>query len=145
MLMIRLQRIGRRHDPSYKVVVIEKASGPRAGRNVEELGHYDARLRPGSGPLRSEASEAKPDFVIKTDRVKYWLSVGAQASGTVHNLLVREGITTGPKKDVRPSKTIQTIQTKQTEQTAQTITEEPKVQNEENKEEVKEEVATATA
>ena len=94
MLMIRLQRIGRRNDPSFRVVVTEKASGPKAGRYVESLGHYDARLEKGK------------DLVIKADRVKYWLSVGAQCSGTIHNRLVREGLITAKKRDVRPFKVI---------------------------------------
>jgi len=92
--MIRLQRIGRRNDPSYRVVVTDKASGPKAGKSVENLGHYDARL-----------SKSK-DLVINADRVKYWLSVGAQCSGTIHNRLVREGIITAKKRDVRPFKVI---------------------------------------
>lgn len=96
MLMIRLQRLGRKHDPSYRIVVTDKASGPRAGKYVEEIGHYDARREKGSGK----------DVTINSDRAKYWLSVGAQASGTVHNIFVREGIITGKKKDVRPSKTV---------------------------------------
>ncbi|HEY4515030.1 MAG TPA: 30S ribosomal protein S16 [Candidatus Paceibacterota bacterium] len=94
MLMIRLQRLGRKHDPSYRIVVTDKAVGPKAGKYVEELGHYDARRIRGS------------DVVIKADRAKYWLSVGACASGTVHNILVREGIVVGKKKDVRPAKIV---------------------------------------
>ncbi len=94
MLMIRLQRIGRRNDPSFRVVVTEKESGPKAGKYVESLGHYDARLEKGK------------DLVIKADRVKYWLSVGAQCSGTIHNRLVREGLITAKKRDVRPFKVI---------------------------------------
>src|SRR3989344_2245862 len=136
MLMIRLQRVGRRHAPSYRVVVTEKASGPRAGKSVENLGHYDARLEKGK------------DFIVKTERVKYWLSVGAQPSGTVHNLLVREGIISGKKRDVRPSKTIkktETAQTVQAEQTPQTITETVQTTNEEVKIEDKVEEAAQEA
>jgi small subunit ribosomal protein S16 len=94
MLMIRLQRIGRRNDPSFRVVVNEKAAGPKTGKFVESLGHYDPRLGKGK------------DLVIEADRVKYWLSVGAQCSGTIHNRLVREGIITGKARDVRPFKVI---------------------------------------
>ena len=43
---------------------------------------------------------------IKADRAKYWLGVGATASGTLHNLLVREGIVKGKKRDVRPAKIV---------------------------------------
>lgn len=96
--MIRLQRIGRRNDPSFRVVVNEKAAGPKTGRYIEELGHYDPRLEKGK------------DLQMKTDRVKYWLSVGAQPSGTFHNLLIREGILSGKKRDVRPFKVIKKVQ-----------------------------------
>ena len=94
MLMIRLQRIGRRHDPSYRLVVTDKRAGPRAGKHIEELGHYDARREKGK------------DLDIKIERVKHWLSVGAQVSGTLHNLFVREGIVSGKKRDVRPGKIV---------------------------------------
>src|SRR3989344_2823368 len=107
MLMIRLQRIGRRNDPSYRVVVNEKAAGPKTGKFIEELGHYDPRREKGK------------DLQVKTDRVKYWLSVGAQPSGTLHNLLLREGILSGKKKDVRPFKGIKKAETAQTEQASQ--------------------------
>ena len=98
MLMIRLQRIGRRNDPSYRVVVTDKAAGPRTGKFIENLGHYDARLEKGK------------DLVIKADRVKYWLSVGAQCSGTIPNRLLREGLITGKKRDVRPFKVIKKVE-----------------------------------
>ncbi|OHA72629.1 MAG: 30S ribosomal protein S16 [Candidatus Wildermuthbacteria bacterium RIFCSPLOWO2_01_FULL_47_18] len=92
--MIRLQRIGRRNDPSYRIIVNEKSSSPKTGKFIENLGHYDPRLEKGK------------DLLIKADRVKYWLSVGAQTSGTLHNLLVRERVVTGKKRDVRPFKVI---------------------------------------
>ncbi|HEY4482836.1 MAG TPA: 30S ribosomal protein S16 [Candidatus Paceibacterota bacterium] len=138
MLMMRLQRLGRKHDPSYRVVVTEKTSGPKAGKFVEDLGHYDARLGKGLGK----------DLTINTERAKYWLGVGATASGTLHNLLVREGIVKGKKRDVRPAKVVvkETAQTPQTEQTALTMSETEQAPNEEVKTEaVKEEVASETA
>ena len=73
MLMIRLQRVGRKHDPTFRVVVTEKARGPRSGRSIEVLGFYDAR----SGK-RS----------LKPERISYWLGEGAKLSATVHNFLV---------------------------------------------------------
>ena len=130
MLMIRLQRVGRRHDPSYKIVVTEKTAGPRAGRFVEVLGHYDARVDKGAGK----------DLQIKAERVKYWISVGAQTSGTLHNLLVREEIVAGKKRDVRPSKKIKT------KQTTQIMTKIEQAPNEEVKpEEISEEVKAEEA
>lgn len=88
MLKIRLQRIGRKNDPAFRLVVTELQNGPRSGRFLEILGSYNPR-------------HGKPQ--VKVDRVKYWLSVGAQASDTAHNLLVSEKIVSGPKRDVSPS------------------------------------------
>ena len=73
MLMIRLSRIGKKKRPFYRVVVTEKTR-PANGRFVEIVGTYD--------PLK------KPALVeLKDDRVKYWLSKGAQPSDTVRSFL----------------------------------------------------------
>ena len=73
MLMIRLSRIGKKKKPFYRVVVIEKTR-PRNGRVVELVGTYD--------PLKKPA-EVKLD----ADRIKYWMSVGAQPSDTVKSFI----------------------------------------------------------
>ena len=73
MLNIRLQRVGRKNDPSFRVIVTDSKWKPKTGKFLEILGSYDAR-------------KGKP--VINVERAKHWLSVGAQASGTVHNMLV---------------------------------------------------------
>lgn len=99
MLMIRLQRIGRRNDPSFRVVVNEKTAGPKTGKFIESLGHYDPRVEKGK------------DLQVNADRVKYWLSVGAQPSGTINNLLVREKIISGKRIDVRPAKVVKKPET----------------------------------
>jgi len=88
MLMIRLQRVGRKHDPTFRVVVTEKARGVRSGRHVEVLGFYDAR----SGK-RS----------ISPERVKYWLGEGAKLSATVHNFLVDAKLLDAKKINVLPA------------------------------------------
>ena len=72
MLMIRLQRRGKKHQPYYRLVVGEKRS-KMLGEQVESLGWYDPKSR-------------EKDF--KKERVLYWLGVGAKASPTAHNLLV---------------------------------------------------------
>ena len=82
--MIRLKRVGRKHDPSFRVVVTEKHLGTKSNKYKEVLGHYDAR------------SDKK---TLHGERIKYWLSVGAQPSVTVHNLLVSAGIMEGKKKN----------------------------------------------
>ncbi|HEY4979552.1 MAG TPA: 30S ribosomal protein S16 [Candidatus Acidoferrum sp.] len=73
MLTIRLARIGKKKKPFYRVVVIERTRA-RDGRVREAVGTYD--------PLKKPA-EVKLD----ADRVKYWLSVGAQPSDTVRSFI----------------------------------------------------------
>ena len=85
MLKIRLQRVGRKHDPSFRVVVTDSRCGPRSGNIVELVGSYNAR-------------RGRPAF--KTERVKHWIGVGARPSATVHNLLVAQKIVSGPKINV---------------------------------------------
>ena len=92
MLMIRLQRVGRKHDPSYRIVVTEKTRGPKSGDYIEIVGNYDARKEKGKSA------------VVKEDRVKHWISVGAQPSATVQNILISTGIVTGKKIAVHSKK-----------------------------------------
>ncbi len=82
MLIIRLLRVGKRNQPYFKIVVTDKRNAPRKGRFVEEVGFYN--------PLKKEKN-------LKTDRIKYWLSVGAKVSDSVHNMLVKEKIIEGKK------------------------------------------------
>lgn len=81
MLKIRLQRIGRRNDPHFRVVVTEHTTSPR-GKAVEQLGFVDP--------------QEKKQKVDK-ERVLYWISKGAQVSPTVHNLFVSQKILEGKK------------------------------------------------
>ena len=89
MLKIRLQRVGRKHDPSYRVVLIDSRRGPKSGDFIENLGFYDT--------IRKVKQ-------IKGDRVKHWIANGAQVSDTVHNILVAEKVIEGKKKNVLPKK-----------------------------------------
>ena len=73
MLMIRLARFGAKKKPFYRIVVIDSRR-PRNGRFVEIVGTYD--------PLKKPA-EVKLD----ADRIKYWMSVGAQPSDTVKSFI----------------------------------------------------------
>ena len=82
MLVIRFLRVGKKKQPSYKIVVTDKKNPPRAGRFVEQVGFYN--------PLTKEKN-------LKPERVKHWLSVGAKPSDTVYNLLVSEKIIEGKK------------------------------------------------
>ena len=82
MLTIRLQRVGRKNDPSFRVVVTDSKNGPQSGKFKEILGAYNARF-------------GKP--TLNADRIKHWLSVGAKTSETVHNMLVHYKIIDGVK------------------------------------------------
>src|SRR6267154_1670794 len=75
VLMIRLSRIGKKKKPFYRVVVIEKTR-PRDGRVVDAVGTYD--------PLKKPA-----EIKLDADRVKHWLSKGAQPSDTVRSFISR--------------------------------------------------------
>ncbi|MGI6335045.1 MAG: 30S ribosomal protein S16 [Minisyncoccales bacterium] len=86
MLAIRLFRVGKKRQPSYKVVVTNKQNPPQGGQFIEQVGFYN--------PLTNEKT-------LKEDRIKYWLSVGAQASDTVHNMLITEKIIEGEKRKRR--------------------------------------------
>ncbi len=84
MLTIRLQRVGKKKKPSYRFVISEKARDP-FGKSLEILGLY-------------QPSHKEKTLDLKVDRIKYWLSQGAQTSNTVHNLLVKEGVVSADKK-----------------------------------------------
>lgn len=81
MLMIRLQRRGKKHQAAYRVVVGEKRS-KLLGKQTEDLGWYN----PHSNKLE-----------VNKEKVAYWISKGAHPSDTVNNLLVGAGILQGKK------------------------------------------------
>lgn len=91
MLMIRLQRVGRRNHPEFRVVVTEHTRGPKSNNVVEIVGSYNPHA---------------DTVALKGDRIKHWMSMGAQASDTVHNLLVSQGVVEGKKRNVLPKKTV---------------------------------------
>jgi small subunit ribosomal protein S16 len=75
---IRLMRFGRRNRPFYRVVVADSRA-PRDGKYIDKLGYYD--------PLKEPY-----EFKIDEEKVKYWLSKGAEPTETVRALLRRAGI-----------------------------------------------------
>ncbi len=79
--MLKLKRIGKKHQPSYRLIVDEKRH-KIYGKNVEDLGWYN--------PLQDK-------FEFNKERINYWLKNGAQATDTVHNLLVTAEIISGKK------------------------------------------------
>ncbi len=98
MLKIRMQRVGRKHEPVFRLVLTESKNGPKSGKFLEILGSYDSR--------RAEKAE------IKTDRVSHWMSHGVQLSPTVHNILVSRGVIGGKKISVLPTKIINAAKVK---------------------------------
>lgn len=72
MVRIRLARGGKKKKPFYRIVAADSRA-PRDGRFLEVLGYYNPVIEP-------------KDLKINTERVDYWISVGAQMSQTVENL-----------------------------------------------------------
>ncbi|MBP9765901.1 MAG: 30S ribosomal protein S16 [Candidatus Pacebacteria bacterium] len=91
MLKIRLQRLGRKNDPHFKLIVTPHTYKPKTHKFIEDLGYYNAKA-------------GKYEF--KAERVKYWMSVGAKVTPTVFNFLVEQKIVEGKKKNVLPRKSI---------------------------------------
>ena|ERR1700752_1164151 len=89
MLKIRLQRIGRKNDPSFRVVLTDSKNSTKSGRFLEILGTYN----PKSGEVTLEA-----------ERITKHMSLGAKVSDTMHNFLVSKGIVQGKKKNVLSKK-----------------------------------------
>ena len=89
MLKIRLQRIGRKNDPHFRMVVTPHYLKPKTTQYSEIVGTYNVKAG---------------IFECKADRVKYWMSVGAQVSPTVHNLLISKGVIEGKKVNALPRK-----------------------------------------
>lgn len=84
MLTIRFTRKGKKNQPFFRVVLVDKRRSSKGGRAVEELGYMD--------PLKKRKS-------LNKERILYWISKGAQPSDTVHNLLVNEKIIDAKKKN----------------------------------------------
>lgn len=91
MLAIRLKRVGRTNDPSFRIIVQDHRRSPKKTRGlVEYVGFYDARK--GTPQLNGE-------------RIKYWMSQGARPSDTVHNLLIDAKVIPGKKVNAMNKKT----------------------------------------
>ncbi len=84
MITIRLSRVGKKKQPSYRLIVSEKSKDPW-GRFIENLGTYNPLVKPAN-------------IKFNADRIKYWISKGAQTSNTVWNLLIDQGLVTGEKR-----------------------------------------------
>ena len=76
---IRMKKLGRSHQPFFRICATDRRA-PRDGRVLEELGTYDPRV-----------PETDARAILKTDRIDYWLSVGAQPSEKVAILIKKYG------------------------------------------------------
>jgi small subunit ribosomal protein S16 len=94
VLKIRLRRVGKKKQPSYRVVVAD-ARSPRDGRFVESIGHYNPRTEPAT-------------ITVQEDRALYWLSQGAQPTGAVERILRNMG-TFDKLKQLRAGATIEEL------------------------------------
>lgn len=106
MLTIRLNRVGKNRRAAFRLAVQEHTVAP-GGRHVELVGSYDPHTK---------------KAVLKVDRIKYWISQGAQPSDSAFNLLVREKAIEGDKKVKKIPKP------KVEEAVAEVKTEEPKAE-----------------
>ena len=73
---IRMKRFGSKNRPQWRIVVSD-AKMPRDGRFIEEIGHYDALPK-------------EDIFVVKQDRLDYWVNKGAQMSVALRSLVRRQ-------------------------------------------------------
>lgn len=89
MLMMRLQRIGRRNEAHFKIVVIEKTKGPKSQKYVDIIGSYNPKMG---------------TVTMNEEKVQKHLSNGVQPSDTVYNMLVTKGLVEGRKRNNLPKK-----------------------------------------
>ena len=89
MLKMRLQRIGRKNNPSYRVLVVDSRQGPKSGKFVDSIGSYD--------PIGDH-------LLLDGEKAGMWIKKGVQVSPTVHNLLIGQKIIEGKKINVLPRK-----------------------------------------
>jgi len=82
MLKILLPIVGKKHDPYFRLIVTPHTHKAKTGKATEILGSYDVQ---------------KGEYKLQDERIKYWLSVGAQTSNTVRNLLIDKKIIAGDK------------------------------------------------
>lgn len=89
MLTMRLQRIGRKNEPHYRVVVTDSRNAPKSGKFIEIVGSYNPKLG---------------NVQLAKDRISHWIGNGTQMSDTVHNFFVDQGLVAGRKKNKLPKK-----------------------------------------
>lgn len=78
MLRIRLRRVGKKKQPSYRIVVADVRS-PRDGRFVDQVGHYNPLTDP-------------PTVTVNEEKTRHWLGVGAKPTETVQRIFRTQGV-----------------------------------------------------
>ncbi len=135
MLAIKLAKTGKTNKKMFRVIISEKSRDPY-GNVLEILGSYNPHSK---------------ELAVKEDRIKYWLSKGAQMTATINNLLVGQKIIEGekltPKTAGKPSeKRLAQIKTKTDKKTARESAPAPVVEaKEETPSEIVEEVPAESA
>lgn len=89
MLTIRLQRIGRKNEAAFRVILTDSKNAAKTGKFLDILGSYN----PKSG-----------EIIFKADEIKRRIADGVTVSDTVHNFLVAQKIITGKKVNVLSKK-----------------------------------------
>ena len=87
MLRIRLRRVGKKGQPSYRIVVVDSRA-PRDGAYIEQVGFYNPRTDP-------------PTVEMDTEKASRWLSNGAQPSEPVERMLRQVGLLERVASDAR--------------------------------------------
>ena len=85
MLTIRFSRIGKKNKAQFKILLQENSTAP-GGRHVAVLGSHDPHLK---------------KTVLYEDKIKHWISKGAQMSDSVKNLLISKGVIQGKKVAIK--------------------------------------------
>lgn len=90
--MIRFQRVGRKNDAAFRMAVLEKTAGPKAGKYVDLVGTYNPKTK---------------QITYKADRIQDWVKKGAQVSPSLKNLLIKNGVLEGSKVAVISKKNLE--------------------------------------
>ncbi len=86
---MRLQRVGRKNNPAYRVVVVDRRTSPKSKKVVDTIGAYNPKLG---------------TITIDTEKAKNWIKNGVQPSDTVYNMLVGKQVIEGRKRNALPKK-----------------------------------------
>lgn len=87
VVRLRLARFGRKAAPFYRIFAAD-ARAPRDGKHIDVVGHFD--------PIPGK--DGNKHITLNIDRVKYWMSVGAQPSDPVARLLGQAGVMPAPPR-----------------------------------------------